>query len=302
MTELPRPTKAFAVLSGLVILGSLYILSGFLAEAIVDPSGPTAILGIPTIGVLFTVAAIQQYRSTFHGKPAAARVTSILFYVMGGVLALAFVTNVGECVIEGIGPQFWWPLAVFLLLPGILGLLWARWNARWSQQLRLAYAGSAEPLPSRTFTLRELLLGVVVVAVMAGFTKQSIQTCPPQFGEHVEAAAARVYVPESATDVSFARGYRGTISYEFNTDESSFRTWVARGIGSMEANAAGVPTREIVEPFRIERYGGIGRQLGGPKETEIVDGLYYCWRKEDRGVYAAFDRQTGRAYYHAHYH
>lgn len=48
--------------------------------------------------------------------------------------------------------------------------------------------------------------------------------------------------------------------------------------------------------------GWDGRTRTGPDEITINDGLIYTWSNEDRGVQAAFDRTTNRAYYFAHFH
>lgn len=67
-----------------------------------------------------------------------------------------------------------------------------------------------------------------------------------------------------------------------------------------QSNSAAV--RAIAESYTIYRYCSLAPELTGPDSITITNGLYYEWSEEDRGVHAAFDRDSGRAYYFAHYH
>jgi hypothetical protein len=136
---------------------------------------------------------------------------------------------------------------------------------------------------------------------MTAVTSRFLRSAAPPFAENVEASAAPVDLPAGATDVSYAKGFRGTVAYEFTIDEEGFREWVAAGIGSFESRSAQVPLREIVFPARIIRYYFYA-DLPGPDTATIEHGLDYSWSKEDRSVRAVYDRATGRAYYHAVYH
>ena len=142
------------------------------------------------------------------------------------------------------------------------------------------------------FSLRELLLVVTVVAVICGLTSYIARGTLPRCAENVDRSKAPFDLPLEATDISYARGYRGTIIYEFTIDEDGFRKWVNSGIGSLESQSADVPLRPISSPVRIYRYNG--------QFATIKQGLYYSWSKEDRGVDAVFDSTANRAYYCAH--
>ena len=109
-------------------------------------------------------------------------------------------------------------------------------------------------------------------------------------------------MPDGATDVSYYRGFRGTRAFEFTIDEAGFRNWVSSGIGTIESNSAEVSLAEVTSAAKIVRYGDLSPEPDDPEEAVITEGLTYCWEKEDRGVYAMFDRTTARAYYFAHSH
>tara|TARA_Y100001933_G_scaffold215598_1_gene222344 strand:- start:179 stop:736 length:558 start_codon:yes stop_codon:yes gene_type:complete len=124
----------------------------------------------------------------------------------------------------------------------------------------------------------------------------------PRYAENVPVAEAPFGLPADATDVSFYQGFRGTIAYEFTIDETSFREWVADGIGSIESNASNTELEQITTPVSITRYNAYSPELNGPDSITVNNGLYYSWSFEDRGVYAVFDSTTDRAYYFAHFH
>lgn len=296
-----RPSLALASISALIIGGSLFVFSAIVAATVVDPN-PFALMGSLVILPLSIVLAAQQYRGTFRLVPSAAKTTSLLLNIFGGFLVFAGVTTAGEAILEGIS----WRLFSSLLIPmfgaAALSLAAGRMNSRWSDKLHAAIASGITNPQQSAFTLRELMLAVGVIAVMTGITAQFVGTAPPPFAEHVDAAAAPVDLPDGATDVSYGKGHRGTIAYEFTIDEARFRDWVKSGIGSIEAQSAGIPLQEITSSCTITRYYTYSGAQNGLERIAIDNGLYYSWSKEDRGVYAAFDRTTERAYYHAHYH
>ncbi|MEM6471344.1 MAG: hypothetical protein AAF802_17415 [Planctomycetota bacterium] len=131
-------------------------------------------------------------------------------------------------------------------------------------------------------------------------TASFIRSTPPRYAENVSVADAPFGLPPSAIDVSFCQGSRGTIAYEFTVDETSFREWVAEGIGSIESNASNTILEQITTPVSITRYNAYSSELNGPDSITVNNGLHYSWSLEDRGVQAVFDPNTSRAYYFAH--
>lgn len=297
----PRPSKLLTTVSVLVIAGNLFLLSAFIAANVVEPN-PFAMMGGLFILPLCVLMAAQQYRGTFRRVPSAAKTTSVLLYIFGGFLLLGVVTSTGEAVLEGVSLRLMTSILIPMLIVASASIAIGRMNALWAQRVRAVVATGAEAAVRRGFSVRELLLAVGVVAAMTGITLQFIRSAPPWYAENVDASAAPFGLPVGARNVSYCKGYRGTITYEFTIDESAFRKWVDSGIGSIESESAGIPLREITSPFVITRYYAYSSELNGPNDITVKTGLYYSWSKEDRGVYAAFDRTNSRAYYHAHFH
>jgi hypothetical protein len=246
--------------------------------------------------------AVQQYHGTFRRVPSAAMTVSVLLYIFGGISLLMAITSVGEAIVDGISLRLTASFVIPMLVVGTGSIVFGRINSLWCSKLRGEVAAGDISSTPRGFSLRELLLAVGAIAAMTTVTSQFIRTAPPRYAEHVDPSAAPFALPEGAADVSYYRGNRGTIAYEFTIDETGFRSWVDSGIGSIESEAANVALLEITSPIAIDRYHALSAKLNGHKNISITNGLYYSWFKEDRGVYAAFDRATERAYYFAHFH
>ncbi|MEZ6089903.1 MAG: hypothetical protein R3C05_18120 [Pirellulaceae bacterium] len=148
----------------------------------------------------------------------------------------------------------------------------------------------------------ELLVAVTAIACVPALAVYFVRSTPPRYAENVPRDKAPFGLPAEASDVSFCQGFRGTIAYEFAIKEDAFIEWVESGIGSVESDAAKVAIQPITAPYSIPRYSSLMATLTGPDSITIANGLYYAWSKEDRGVHAAFDRSTNRAYYFAHFH
>ena len=164
------------------------------------------------------------------------------------------------------------------------------------------YESQADESTLRPNWRRRLALPAAPLTLAAALATYFVLTEPPRCGEHVTRDQAPVNVPPGAVDVSYCRGVRGIVAYEFTTTEPEFRQWAEDGIGSTESQAANVALKPVNGRYAILRYPSLTEQAPDYVEAVITDGLYYEWRKEDRGVYAAFDRRTNRAYYHAHFH
>lgn len=107
----------------------------------------------------------------------------------------------------------------------------------------------------------------------------------PREGRGVSRAAAPISgLPPDTSNINYRLG--GAFDpipacYEFDTSEQSFRDWAASKNWTLE-QAGGVMTRYDQSQVTINR------------------GLFYHWTEEDSGVHAAFDRDTGRAYFYNH--
>lgn len=260
---------------------------------------PCAVIGGVMLLPIPTVLLFEQGRAIRPGSSRAARTSSILLFLIGGFAFIALGMSIGEMAMHGSFPP--WKFALPFLAVGAISC-WAAWlNRRWSQQLTDFESQDGRPEPPSSLTSRfGLPLAPIVCAAALG--AYFIATEPPQFAEHVSRDLAPVDLPAGAVDVSYCLFVRGTVAYEFTISEQEFVQWAEGGIGSSESRGANVPVKPVNGAYSILRYSFFADELQEPNEAVVTDGLYYEWTKEDRGVYAAFDRKTGRAYYHAHFH
>ena len=298
---LPRPPKLLIGASVCVIAGSGFFFAAFIA-ACVDEVNPFAIMGGVGFLPLVMGMAIQQYRGTFLRIPSAARTAAVMLYIVAGLVALPILVGLGEAVAEGVSVGLMGTGVVRMAVFGITVFFLGRMNGRWSRRLGAAVEVEGVKSESGGWSLRGVLVCVGVGVAVTGLTWYLIETTPPRRAEHVERSAVPFSLPYDARDISYCRGARGTIWYEFKIGERGFREWVESGIGSIESESAGSIMQEIDEAVTMMRFNVFSLDPNDPSDITISNGLYYAWSKEDRGVYAAFDRAAGRAYYYAHFH
>jgi len=220
--SLSRPSKLLATISALVIAGNLFLLSAFIAANVVEPN-PFAMMGGLFVLPLCVLMAAQQYRGTFRRLSSAAKTTSVLLYGFGGFLLFGVATWTGEAVLKGVSLHLMTSILIPMAIAASFSIAIGRMNALWSQRIRAAVASGAVAPVCRSVSLRELLLAVGIVAAMTGITSHFIRSAPPRYAENVDVSAAPVGLPVGAADVSYCKGYRGTIAYEFTINESAFR-------------------------------------------------------------------------------
>lgn len=295
MTETPKPTTLLVALSVLVIAFSLFLVSAALAAFTVTWD-PCSLIGGAIILPLPAALAIQQYRATFRRAAPAALTAAVILFIIGGLAAFAFATTFGEIAMGG-GELPWFSLLLPMLAVAIVGLFGGWLNLRSRRNLPETAIGAGWQ-----FSRREILVALAAICVLTGLTASFIRSTPPRYAENVSVAEAPFGLPANATDISFCQGFRGSIAYEFTVDETSFRDWVADGIGSIESNASNTQLDPITTPVSITRYNAYSSELNGPDSITVNIGLHYSWSFEDRGVYAVFDSTTNRAYYFAHFH
>ena len=151
------------------------------------------------------------------------------------------------------------------------------------------------------FSIRRLLAYTATIAIAIWFVRGAyIGFTHIEIGEALESVD---WLPDSATNVSFYRSYMNT-AYEFDISEHEFCDWSRWELA------------EITEPVGLSRY----LQFSTPRPVEpqnptqekmenfaleysrrgvrISDGLYYGHTQDNGGgVWIAYDRKTGRAYY-----
>jgi hypothetical protein len=301
MPTSPRPSIALVLCSLLMLAGC----STMLAMMIAMFWSPVAGMGnliLPFMLPLILLLAFGQYRATFRRRQQSAKVAGVCQMLFCCFWLFSFIVTTGEliqssAVAEGTEPLIiFLSFALFSFLLGGMNLLWAR---RLKDDAQTLAASNVHHTP---FSIGEaaVVLGFFVLTIV--LTVYSVQTQLPKYAEHVDRDHAPSSLPVDATDISFTQGFRGTKAYEFSIDEDGFQRWFEQGIGSIESCAANIPLKPIEGGFSIRRYSGLTQKLNGPDFAHIDTGWYYTWSKEDRGVHAAYDSNTGRAYYYAHFH
>lgn len=298
MSADPKPTIALQILSAIAIAGCVFTFSIGLAAFTVTWDPCSGLLSGIVFIPLSAALGIQQYRGTFWRNRKAAFFAAIGFFIVGGLMWLMFVTTLAETLISGEAPvwlmlDFFWPLLVVGSVAAVTG--WA--NLHWSRCLQ--FGSSSSLLRRGQFTLRDLLAGITVIAGVTASVAFLVRQIKPQYAENVTREEAPIGLPATARDISFCQGMRGTIAYEFTIDEAEFKEWIHSRLGQRHPK---IPLHSIVSPFTITRFNSLSSELNGPASITITNGLSFQWTEVDRGIHAAFDRTTNRAYYYAHFH
>jgi hypothetical protein len=294
----PKPTIALQILSAIVIAGCVFLFSVGLSALTVTWDPCSGLICAFFYMPFSAVTGIQQYRGTFWRNPKAAFFAAICLFFLGGLLLLIVFTTIVETLLGdelhiSLMLDFLWPLLAIGALSGVVG--WA--NLRWSR--RLTVAGASNFQRRGQFTLWDLLAGVTIIAVMTASVTFLVGQTKSQYAENVPREEAPIGLPMNTRDVSFCQGMRGTIAYEFTIDEAGFKDWINTEIAPRNPKAT---LNSITNTFRITRYNSLSSELNGPDSITITNGLSFQWTEGDRGIHAAFDRTTNRAYYFAHFH
>jgi hypothetical protein len=288
------PSRLQVALSLLVLTGGLF-LAILLALGCVVAWDPTeyaaAALGVP----FFLFVYRRQYRGTFEPSAAAARKAGLALVVIAFLVGGTYLTINVETHNE-----HWfraWPLP---LLTAILFLA-AVSDHRWARRLDLAKAEGMAPSGPVGTKAQRMAGGFTVLAVAAIAAVYVLSLRPPQFAEHVDAATARLPLPDGASDVSYCRSPRGTSAYEFTVTESAFREWITNRSAN-NAHDGQSKLQEVTQPVSLPSYGQfLPQRPAGIAEVTVTIGLHYESRTSpDAGFQAAFDRTTGRGYVYIH--
>jgi hypothetical protein len=292
----PKPSRTLLAVSVLVIAACMFLVSMGIAGLTVTWD-PCAMFGGLMIIPLPALLALKQYAGTFQRRHQAASLAGALAYVLSALPLFVAVTATGEFAMEGkLVPA---ELSLLPLAFAVPFLLAGYLNLRWSRQLQ---ASGYQPIDDRfRMSVRELLITTAVIGAMLAMTMTFVRDQPQQFGINVTAEESGLRLPENASRVSYAHGFRGTIAYEFDTDEAGYLEWVEE-IRSRDPDYAKEEVSPIAMASRIYTFNFLAPQLTGPDQIEINEGWYYSWNFEDQAIYAAFDRKSNRAYYFAHFH
>lgn len=151
------------------------------------------------------------------------------------------------------------------------------------------------------FSIRSLLICTALFALGVWFVRSAYLGFTQV--ETAEAVKSVDWLPATASNVSYFCSYMNT-AYEFDIDEAGFRQWASWEVA------------EISEPVRLARYLAFSSprpvEPANPTKEEweafavengrrgitIVDGLYYGETLDNGGgVWVAYDRRSGRAYF-----
>ncbi len=297
-----RPKRSiWLILLSVVVLAACALLISAAIAMFTVTWDPCSFIGGAILLPLPAALAIQQFRGTFRYDATAALVSSVLQFLVSGFALFAFAMTLGEMIVEDIRIP-WTSLILPMLGTGLVAGASGWMNLSWSRRLKRSAAADARTVVRASFSRRELLVALTAIACVTALVTYFVRSTPPRYAENVARYKAPFDLPAEATEISFCQGYRGTIAYEFTIDENGFVEWLESGIGSLESDAANVSLQPITVPYSIRRYNSLAANLTGPDSITIANGLHYDWSKEDRGVHAAFDRTTNRAYYYAHFH
>lgn len=327
--NMATPSILLVAASVIVIVLAVCVISLLIAAFIVNLDGLSffgAAISIP----LPIVLARRQYLGTFRQDRNSADLAAAMLLVPGSLLLLTFVNAMVQTILGNSDAKQSLEFAACLLALGScvvgigwLNLLWSKrlhafatpvperppsrpfeWRKWLSSFLELPWQRQANDTPSHADTAvrlsyRERLLAVGCVSVI---TAGLVIYYPLPAAENVTRDKVPFRLPQRATNVSYCDGYRGMAAFEFTTDESAFMEWVRNGVGFPDVGTPEEFLKPIDAPVEMRRCYGMNWRLGGPSFITIANGWHYRWTEEDRGVYAAFDRDTNRAYYYRHLH
>jgi hypothetical protein len=295
-----KPSPFFVAMSLLVIAGCILLVSMLPGVAVVWDPFLAVLVGVLLVPMA-TALGIAQYRAVFC-SPRAARTAATLLFIISGLLLAIPASAFWETAAAGENPSWIWNLSPIAAM-GAFCIIVAALNRRWARRILSTGPPTrrAERQPGQ-HSSQDYVAAVSAVAAVIALATYFVISAPPEYAQHVEPSKTLLDLPPGARDVSYRRGSRGTMTAEFTTDEASFRQWLESDSRFSRSRSPEPKMGEIVEPYTICRYDRPNADPGEPDVITVTQGLYYEWSKEDRGVHAAFDRTTSRAYYHVHYH
>lgn len=298
--------------SGLVIGGCVLIVSWGLGAILTMPRSFRLIFAFPVLFAI--VVGLVQYAAAFRRRPGAARALAVLFFIASalatclltvysylvlpdtlGLLAIANLVELG-------GPNVRAFLVMLAIAYAVNGYgYFCGWiNLRWSRCLceRLGSLDSGMTPAEKPkligprrfqFSLRELFLCMIVVAVISGLAAWSVRCVqqPP------------MYIPEQATDVVQGRSFFPVcLACEFTIDEPGFLAW-------MQSDHLPRLLRRSLRPIDSNHFaneipcsGFMRDPPVGPPTVVITNGYYADWWDDGRPIQIAYDRDKQRAYYY----
>lgn len=140
-------------------------------------------------------------------------------------------------------------------------------------------------------------IGLFLCILLGGYIVWEVQNSPffkkPSAVENVAPDQCPFEVPQSASNVSFMTpAFWGNTAYEFDISEAGFISWAKKNEWPIEEIES--------EPVEIHRYVSFIDNDRNDAIARVINGLGYTWTEGDRGIYVAYDRDKGRAYFMQH--
>ncbi len=222
-----------------------------------------------------TILVIQQYRGTFRNNGSAAAWATVLTSFPLSIVALA-----------GAGILFqdpnWKTVLIFAaLMIGITTVQLSNW-LWWRILSRTAAAGLIPPNNAQ-FSVRELLLGIAIVAVILAV---GIPLTKPLEGHNVAPDATPLSLPEASSSVTYQYASYFT-RYECTVDEEHFLQWFAANYP--ESDLKPISGEVSRYNFKTQRF----------ESRVLKNGWRYAWREGDQAETITYDRDDQRLYYDA---
>ncbi|MBN2294665.1 MAG: hypothetical protein JXM70_19710 [Pirellulales bacterium] len=305
-----------------LVLGNsaiIVVISAFFAGSAIGMISvtwdPCSILGGLIILPFPLAVGSLQYLAGFRRNHRAATIVAIFHIAAFSLLGFALLSNIAEWMVKDGSFSFTVCVIVFIISIIYAYCGFCGWmNLRHSKYLRTSAAKMEQSgesgLGRFQFTLRELLAGVLLVALIASGAAFTIRDAGKQYEEHItrEEASARIGgLPEGATDVCYCQRPRGMIAYEFTIDEAGFLEWANEKRENLCLNPDS-SMKEIQKgvPFTITHYAAFipdeasASSKGG--FVTIPQGYYYTDYESDNGYELGYDTATRRAYFYRYTH
>lgn len=301
--EFPRPPILLVLFSVAIILGACVGMGAAIAEMVMWPDVCSVISAMLVIA-LAVMVAVGHYQAFLRREQSAAQVMWIVYVGLGLLPCLYLAESIeryrehpSQLHRDGIRN-----LVQFCAI-WIAAFAFLTWLAyRWYRKLKAFNECSESPRSSRPWMKRDSLAVVPAIVVIAVSAVVFAAGQLPPCAEHVSIEQAASFLPQSATDISYCKGYRGTFAAEFSVDEPDFVAWVKEEVETPATRADGIKLEEVGRGQRITRYYELSTALDGPAVFQLGPGLSFSWSFEDEGIHAAYDRDTNRAYYFVHHH
>jgi len=285
-TELPRPSWFQMILAVLVIglgTGLVSLVSLFIAD---EPQAWTLVffIMVPALVLLIT-----QYRGMFRYRIGSTLIVLSMLSI-AFVFACAFSFASIQWLEQVPHPFYLLPfLGIWMLNLGI-GLA-VRANWLWYRQLKTAQEQGTLPTRQHRFTLLEMMVATLLLAVMFGPASYRLGAEMPIYQEHAAADQAPFPISEAAQNVTYRQESFGTIRAVWQESPASLERWLDTQSERSDVYRfirTKTPEQDVLvqvpQPPSIFGARCVDKQL--PR------GSMAWWRYNGRKVYLAWEAET----------